>query len=151
MYTTKPLVVLDTNVYVSALLLPQSIPGKIIQFWFNQSFKIIISDPAISELIRVFSRSKFTDQFSLSPISVETLIKNIKFKTIVVNRLKKPKVAIRDPKDTVILATAIDGHADYLVTGDQDLLVLVNHKSIKPLKIISPTEFLQLFDSDIMI
>src|SRR3989339_1091797 len=145
MYTTKPLVVLDTNVCVSALLLPQSTPGKIVELWFNQNFRIVISEPAISELIRVFSRSKFTDQFALSPVSVETLIQNIKSKTIVVSRLKKPKLTVRDPKDTVILATALDGHANFLVTGDQDLLILAGHKSIKPLKIVTPSQFLQLF------
>jgi hypothetical protein len=53
-------------------------------------------------------------------------------------------VTVRDPKDTVILATAIDGKADYLVTGDKDLLVLAGHKSIKPLKIVTPTEFIRL-------
>jgi len=65
--------------------------------------------------------------------------------------IPRASIKVRDPKDVVVLAAALQGHADYLVTGDQDLLVLASHKSIKPLKIISPAEFLQLFDSDIMI
>jgi predicted nucleic acid-binding protein len=36
------------------------------------------------------------------------------------------------------------GHADYLVTGDKDLLILSSHKSVKPLKIVTPAEFIRL-------
>jgi predicted nucleic acid-binding protein len=51
---------------------------------------------------------------------------------------------VRDPKDDMILAAAIGGNADFLVTGDADLLVLANDPKLGHLRIVSPSEFLSL-------
>lgn len=54
-------------------------------------------------------------------------------------------VTVRDPEDGHILAAALGGEADYLVTGDEDLLVLNNTQLLGKLRIISVVEFLKLF------
>ena len=61
--------------------------------------------------------------------------------------LKRRKSLIpRDKKDTLVLETALSGKAEYLVTGDQDLLTLRKHPRIGKLKIVTVTEFLnQIF------
>lgn len=110
------------------------------------SFQIVTSKSAIAELKRVFSRPKFAQQLAVSTFHVTDILQTLQLQAIFVKKLSRPKISVRDPKDTVILATAIQGHADYLVTGDKDLLVLSGHKSIKPLKIVTPTEFIHLIN-----
>lgn len=143
-FMTNIIVVLDNNVLVSALLFPQSPPGKIINLWQEKKFKIITSQPMVEEFVGVISRVKFRSNYKISTGTIRLLTQKLMGNRIK-TRIPRTKVKIRDPKDIVILATALDGHADYLVTGDKDLLVLANHKSIRPLQIITPTEFLHLY------
>lgn len=98
----------------------------------------------VEEFVGVISRVKFRSNYKISTGTVRLLTQKLMGNRIK-TRIPRTKVKIRDPKDIVILATALDGHADYLVTGDKDLLVLANHKSIRPLQIITPTEFLHLY------
>lgn len=55
-------------------------------------------------------------------------------------------IKVRDPKDQEILATALGGKADYLVTGDEDLIVLKDSNKLGRLKIVGVKEFLKLFE-----
>jgi putative PIN family toxin of toxin-antitoxin system len=56
-------------------------------------------------------------------------------------------IVVRDPKDIVILATALTENVDYLITGDRDLIVLAENPDVVPLRIVSPREFLDLIDA----
>ena len=55
-----------------------------------------------------------------------------------------PPVSSRDPKDDPLLAVALSGHADYLITGDDDLLVLDGEPALGTLRIVTVRDFLQL-------
>lgn len=100
----------------------------------------------VEEFIDVISRAKFRSSYKISARTVQSLT-NMLINNQIKTRIPRTRVKIRDPKDIVILATAIRGRADYLVTGDKDLLVLSKHKSIKPLQILTPHDFLQEFMS----
>ena len=99
----------------------------------------------VEEFINVISRRKFVSKYGIFPISTKLLTKKL-----VESQIKIPiphsSIKIRDPKDIIVLSTAIEGHANYLVTGDQDLLVLAHHKSIEPLKIVTPAEFIHIIE-----
>ncbi len=58
-------------------------------------------------------------------------------------------VPVRDPKDEHILASGLGGNADYLITGDEDLLVLRYDKRLGTLRIVTVTEFLPLLNGDV--
>lgn len=143
---TNITVVLDTNVLISALLIPQSLPGKIILLWQQKKFEIITSQPIVEEFVTLILRVKFSSNYTLSQSHIQILTKELINHQIKVP-IPRSRVKIRDPKDIVVLATALRGHANYLVTGDKDLLVLSGHNSIKPLHILTPSEFLQEFIS----
>jgi len=140
-------VVLDTNVFISSLLAPNNSISKIIAYFKSGYYQLIISNPMILELQDVINRPKYSLKYHISAHEKQNLIKSIHIHAKIINKLSKPKIKIRDVEDLIILATALDGHADYLVTGDKDLLVLASYKSIKPLKIITPIEFIHLFMS----
>lgn len=61
--------------------------------------------------------------------------------------LDEPAVEVRDPDDVAILATAIAGHADHLVTGDADLLVLADEPALVPLRIVTIREMLDILSA----
>jgi putative PIN family toxin of toxin-antitoxin system len=91
----------------------------------------------IDEFISVVSRSKFRKYFSQADI--EDIFENIdKYAELVV--VETVTTLCRDPKDNFLLSLSIDGHADYLLTGDKDLLVL---KKIGRTKIVTLAHFLE--------
>src|SRR3989339_1776951 len=101
--------VLDNNVLVSALLSPQSVPGKIISLWEEKKFTIITSQPIVEEFTSVISRLKFKSNYKISPRSVQLLTK-----MLIEHQIKIPipraSIKVRDPKDVVVLAAALQGH-----------------------------------------
>lgn len=127
--------VVDTNTLISAFLLPKSTSRQAIDKALTIG-DIVISDETINEFSDTFIRSKF-DKY----ISLELRLEIIEdFKSI--STLIKTKVVItacRDPKDNKFLELAISGKAEFIITGDNDLLVLNPFKNVS---IVSATEFL---------
>ena len=114
-------VVLDTNSWISNYIRPHSlVAGRLEQLLNNVGVELLFSAELRDEILRVISRTKFS-RF-ISPDELLTYCKQVKgFKlTTVVSEV----AACRDPNDNFLLALCQDGHADFLITGDQDLLVL---------------------------
>lgn len=100
----------------------------------------------IEELQVVLERPKYVKEYGISNERREQLIQRIRGKATIVSTLSPPAVKIRDTKDLIILATALDAKADFLITGDKDLLALKDHHGIRPLAIITIVEFLKFFE-----
>ena len=128
-------VVIDTNILVSRLLMRKSIPAQVVDKVLDSS-KIIFSDNSFDELKEVLTRSKF-DKY----VSIEDRLKFINILKIlaIIVEVKQSVFHCRDPKDNKILEAAVSRHARYIITGDEDLLVL---KSFKNIQIISPKDYL---------
>lgn len=137
-----PKVVIDTNLFISGLIIRRGYPYELLLKWRSQSFILVISQEQHNELIDVLSRPKISAAYNLSKEDIAYilfLIDTTAFWVFLEGRLP---VKIRDPKDEKILDTAISGEADYLITGDRDLLVLAGKKALKGLKIVTALEFL---------
>jgi len=129
------LVVLDTNVLVSAILTQNSIPSVVFDIVIREH-TLITSKEALFELKNTLKRKKF-DKYV--PLKIRTgFIKKIENNSKVVKLNNIPDIC-RDADDNILLATADIGDADYLVTGDNDLLVLENYNLVR---ILTPKEFL---------
>lgn len=137
-------VILDTNIIVSAVLIDKSNPNKILTAWQNKLFTLLISEKLLKEIQEILKREKIVQEYDLSQEEIGKLIINLEKIAELIISLKEEKLPIhcRDPKDDMILSLAIFGNADYLVTGDKDLLDLKNEKEIGKLKIVTPKEFL---------
>lgn len=131
----KPLrVILDTNLWVSYLITKTFI--DLDDLVINHQIKFLFSPESISEFIEVADRPKFKKHFSQRDV-FNLLVYMDKFGEMVD---VSAKVEIcRDKKDNFWLSLAWDGKADYLVTGDNDLLVL---KSFRGTEILTFQEFL---------
>jgi uncharacterized protein len=117
-------VVIDTNILLSALIFSGGSVGIFRQLWQDRRFQPLVSKPTVTELIRVLAYPKF----KLTPAEREDLLADyLPFCEVVKIPLELPEIPIcRDPFDQSFLHLAIIGQADYLVTGDRDLLVLAD-------------------------
>ena len=130
-------VVLDTNVLISAFL-SDGICSRILRRARNREFAFVLCSPVIEEFNRIL-KDKF--QFDDSEISFfASVVSEAAYETC---RMEKPVPCIcRDANDDHVLACAVEANADFLVTGDDDLLVLVSYGKVK---IIRPRAFELLF------
>ncbi len=117
-------VVIDTNILVSALVFSQGKVAALRLAWQAGQFQPLVSKVTTTELIRVFAYPKF----KLTPKDQEELLADyLPFCATVRMPTKLPPVPpCRDPLDLPFLHLAVVGRANYLVTGDRDLLNLVD-------------------------
>lgn len=117
-------VVIDTNIYIS--FLKRGYYRKILDLWLDEGFDLLTSSEILEELFEVLSRSKF----NFSPDEITELGGLLFERAIIVEPKEKLKVC-RDPDDDKFLECAVEGKADYLVTGDPDLKNIGEYKKIK--------------------
>ena len=132
-------IVLDTNWYVSASINRNS-RRRLYDLLINENLTIFYSGELLAEYESVISRKKFEKFIRPEQVNrfiglVLTRLKPIEIKTLV--RLS------RDAKENFLLSIAIDCGADYLVTGDPDLLVI---KDFGKTKILNMTEFSKIIE-----
>ncbi len=131
-------VIFDTNVWISFLI------GKrlsfIKKFIADGQFTIVITDQLIEEIKTVTSRERLKKYFPKE--SVNDLINLLQ--VIAENVNTEPVHFInRDPKDNFLLDLIDFSNADYLVTGDKDLLL---HNPFKTAAILTPAAFEEIFN-----
>lgn len=132
------LVVIDTNIFISYLLVPNSKPAKIISLWQRGKFDVLTAEPQINELMRVTRYPKIKER--LNPILAGRFINELRNLSVIVDNL--PVVDISpDPYDNYLLSIASGGVADYLVTGDKRDLLFI--KKYAGTAIISVSNFLE--------
>ena len=132
---SKARIILDSNVILSAALFKTSPTRQTLDKAINNG-QVILSEPTLAELYEIFDRPKF-DKY-LSKISRDQFLND--FIAIAENiKILERFSACRDRKDDKFLELAVNGNADLIITGDQDLLVL---NSFRNIKIITPSDFL---------
>lgn len=132
-----PLVVLDTNVVLSALVFAHGRLAAVRQAWQAAQCIPLVSRATTEELLRALSYPKFKLTVEEQR---ELLADYLPYCTTVRIAAKPPRVpACRDPFDAAFLELAVAGKADYLVTGDRDLLSLPRGR---PCPIVTPDAFL---------
>ncbi len=135
---SKNRIVIDTNVLVSALLVKKSVPFQVVSIAFEQGI-ILYSNTTFSELQQVLSRRKF-DKY-ITPEERNIFLLKFSNESEFVEIQEKIQ-ACRDAKDDKFLELAVNGSADFIVTGDADLLIL-NH--FREIDIITPEAFIDHF------
>lgn len=127
-------VVLDTNVLVSGLAYPGSISGQIVAAWRQGAIDVVLSRYILDEVARVLPR--LNHRLRWDDADFTDLLEMLSILTDLVEPLPLPPAAVRDVADLPVLGTLLAAAADYLITGDQDLLALVDRHPI-----LTPAEF----------
>jgi putative PIN family toxin of toxin-antitoxin system len=133
-------VILDTNVLLSRLLLPDSIAARAVRRLLDRA-QPIVSEETLRELAETLSRPKFDPYVSqLDRQTFFELFARVAEWVPVMTTIRQ----CRDPKHDKFLELAVDGTADWIVTGDKDLLELSPYQSTS---ILTPAAALVLPDS----
>ena len=132
-------VVLDTNVWLSGLFWGGE-ASKIIELAEKRKIKILISEEIINEIVKVIQREpKFKKSIEELDEKIKDIVRTILSISSLILIKNKISIVKEDPSDNIIIETALDGKADYLITYDKHLL---NIKEFGKIKIIQPKDFL---------
>ena len=129
-------IVADTNLLVSRLLLPQSLPAQAVRKAVDEG-QLLVSDATLGELADVLSRAKFDPYVTLEDRQDFIRVLNRVAERVIVTA---PLKACRDPKDDKFLEVALNGEANLILTGDRDLLTLHPFRGVD---ILSPREYIE--------
>ena len=110
-------IVVDTNLWIRALL-GGRVTFPLLEAWYASRFTVVISQALVDELDQVWRRPRLRERIEAA--DAERLLEQLRFRGDMVELATVPP-RCRDPKDHPVLATAIDGGAEAIVTGDADL------------------------------
>ena len=131
-------IIIDTNLWVSFLIAKDF--NKLDLLIRRKAVKLLFSQNLLEEVVKVLARPKFIKYFSNDEVILLLKFFEDYGELVEVN---SNLTLCRDSKDDFLLNLAIDGNADYLITGDKDLLIL---KEIKITKILTFSQFINLFN-----
>jgi uncharacterized protein len=130
--------VVDTNVVVSALIRPQGTAGILWRRLGEGTFTAVFSPALIDEIAAVLCHPRIRVKYGTKPKDLEDIAALFALRGDLVAGEERVQIC-RDPDDDFLLSAALSGKADYLVSGDEDLLSL---KKFHQTKIVTPAAFL---------
>jgi len=130
--------VVDTNILIRALIKPRGTVGPILTRLRTGDYTLVYSRPLLDELLEKLTLPRIRDKYALDPQAIETIMALLALRGELVHPTRAVKVC-RDPDDDALIEAALAGNADYVVTGDEDLLVL---KEFAGIRLVTPRAFL---------
>lgn len=138
-------VVLDTNIFVSSLLVKEGLPAQVLNAWRERQYLLIISPAIITEIRDTLSYSRIRRKYGIVDEDVEQLVALLEQDALLVPGETNVAGSIpEDPEDEMVLACAIDAQADVIVSGDRHLLELGSHQAIS---ILTARQFLERLEA----
>lgn len=132
--------VLDANVIVSALLVAAGPSARVLDSVRDGSVTWILSPAILAEVEKVLGLPRIRRKYAVNPANVQLLVSLLGDRVARILGTLEVAGESRDPKDDHVLACALEGQADFIVTGDEDLLSLKQYEDVK---IVTPREFLE--------
>ena len=122
---------------LSGLMYPSSIPGRIVGAWRNASFDLVMTRGQLTEIARVLSYPKITRVLRWEREEIQRFLRQVYLRSVMIELPREIQIAVpNDPDDSPMLASLVIAKAEYLVTGDSDLLALRTRYPI-----LTPAEF----------
>jgi putative PIN family toxin of toxin-antitoxin system len=138
------LVVIDTNVWVSAFLNRKGFPARIKDAWVNGEFEVVLSSPLLQEISEVLHRPRIKDKYGLSEEEINQFLELLMRRAVLVTIGGQLRLC-RDVRDNMFLETAIIGGVGYLISRDDDLKGdsnLTREMSVRGVKVTTVSHFL---------
>lgn len=139
-------VVLDTNLFVSAILSPEGKPALILKMVLDARLDLVLSPAIIKEVSLVMNYGKIRkllSKRSVTPGKIKDTLQKIAKTAIMVSGETDVQRIDKDPSDNMLLACAIEGKADYIISGDHHLTNIISFEGIA---IVTPDHFLRLVE-----
>lgn len=123
--------VLDTNVFVSSLLVKAGLPAQALAAWRRRRFVLVSSPAIIGEIRSTLQYPRIRTKYAITDEDVDQLVTLLERDALLVPGHVQVAGSIpQDPADECILACAIDAQADVIVSGDRHLLDLGTYRNI---------------------
>jgi uncharacterized protein len=135
-----PRALVDTNQLVSSLLSAHGHQGQLVDAWRRRAFVLLLAPGQIDEVADVLTRPKIAKKYRVSAGDRQAFIDLLRAEAILAPHEPRPGVC-RDPDDDYLLGCAAGAEADYLVSGDADLLVIGHYQGVT---IVEARHFLSL-------
>jgi uncharacterized protein len=130
---------LDVNVLASGFPADTGIPAAVIDRWTDLAYELIISEHILEGLIRTWQKPYFQRRFGMD--RVQRIMAVLRAEATLVVPAATVRGVAEDEEDDLVLATAVAGGADFLVTGDRYLQALGQYQNVV---ILSPRQFLKV-------
>lgn len=130
--------VIEANVLVSGLVSEGGPPSEIVDAWLEGRYTLITSPYMVEELVHVLSYPRIRDRLRLEKDELEAIVIALLAQAEVTAGQLSLAGVTRDPKDDAVVACAIEGGAEVIVSGDQDLLALGTYKRVE---VMTPRQF----------
>lgn len=130
--------VLDANILVSGILAPAGIPARILLAAFAGVFSCFASEVIVREVLMSLGRDRVRRRYRVDPARISQIQQFLESDGILVPITVTVQGVASHPEDDLILATAVSAQADFLVTGDRQLLALGQYDGVQ---IVTPRDF----------
>lgn len=129
-------VVLDTNVFVSSLLTKRGATAQVLAAWRDRRFLLLTSPAIIAEIQRVLRYPHIRGRYGITEGDIDALTELLQKDALVVpGAAPVAGVIPADVTDEMFLACAVDGQADFIVSGDRHLLELRTYRDVPVLTV----------------
>jgi putative PIN family toxin of toxin-antitoxin system len=132
--------VLDTNVVISATLIPGGNEDRILRRWQRGEFELVLSPPILEEMGRALLYERLRKFRWMTEAEVIMLLGSLAHESLLVSG-RVTVTASRDPDDDKFVSAAVEAGAEYVVTGDKDLLELKRYGEVL---MVTPKAFLRI-------
>ncbi len=123
--------VLDTNTLISGMITEKGSPAAVLRAWQNNAFVMVSCQSLIEEFVGVAHRSHLQVKYKLTDDRIEEMAQLIRAKAFLTSELYKVDVIKDDPDDNVAVSCALEGSAQYIVSGDSHLISLKEYQGIR--------------------
>ncbi|MCL5985357.1 MAG: putative toxin-antitoxin system toxin component, PIN family [Actinobacteria bacterium] len=138
-------VVLDTNIFVSSLLVKTGLPAQILDAWRERQFILVTSPYIIAEIRATLSYPRIRRKYEITEEEIDKLITLLKQDgLLILSDTKAIDSIAKDPADEKVLTCAAEAKVDFIVSGDRHLLNLSIYQGIPILTVRQFIEHLQV-------
>ncbi len=138
-------IVIDTNIFVRYLIRPSAAIKELLEVrWLSDQVQVVTAPELVAELTEVLQRPKILAY--IQPQEAQIILETIRRKAELLPPLGTVPPYTRDPKDDKFVACAIIGNAQYLVSVDEDILVL---QQVGSVQMVTPFTLLPLLDQTV--
>ena len=135
-------VVLDANIFASALIRPQGPPGQMLALLLRQhAFELVMSPAILEEVGRVLRYPRVRKHLAATDEELDLWLASLDIVAVPVEGALEVKAVAADPEDDKYLAAAVEGMAEVVVSGDDHLLALGSYEGIR---IVTARAFLEM-------
>jgi uncharacterized protein len=137
-------VVLDSSVLVSGFLTEGGTTATLLSRYRQEAFVLCSSPWIVEETERALLRPRNIERYRYRPEDVRQFLEGLARSAQFFRDATQVAAVVRDPSDDQVIACAVAARADYLVTGDDDMLVLAEYQGIR---IVTPRQFLDVLEA----